>query len=110
MSLEKDHKRLEYVNYLIKRHATGNLETLARKNGLSRRAMTDFLRQMKNLGADIAYDRTKQTYYYKKNGEMTRCMFLEYGEELNRKEMAKVGKPRELCFSETAIFVPCAKT
>ncbi len=109
MSLERDHKRIEYINYLIKQKATGDLDTFARKNGLSKRAMTNFLQQMKALGADIKYDRHRKTYFYGKDGEMTKCMFLEYGQPLTREEAAKVGGPEKLCFSEKAIFVPCKK-
>jgi len=109
MSLLKDLKRLEYINYLIKKKATGDLVTFAKRNHLCKRAMSQFLQQMKELGADIKYDRTNKTYYYGKNGEMTSCIFLEYGSILSSKEAANIGKPQDLCFSEKAVFVPCKK-
>ncbi len=107
MSLIKFIRRLEYVNFLIKRKATGDLATFSRKNSLSKRAMTDFLQQMKDLGADIKYDRKQRTYYYEKNGEMTKCVFMQYGEVLSMDEAAKICKAEDLCFSENSIFVPC---
>lgn len=110
MSLVKDIKRLEFVNYLIKKKATGNLETFARKNDLSKRAMTYFLSQLKEMGADIRYDRVRETYYYGRNGEISSCKFIEYGQVLTRDEAAQVNKPEELCFSERATFVPCKET
>jgi hypothetical protein len=107
LTLVRNIKRLEFVNYLIKNKATRNLASLARKNDLSKRAMTDFLNQLREMGADIRYDRVRQTYYYEKNGEIPRCKFTEYGQVLTRDEAARVNKPEELCFSERAIFVPC---
>lgn len=108
MSLIKNIKRLEYINYLIKKRATGDLETFAKKNNLCKRAMTDFLQQMKDLGADIHYDRTSKTYYYGTNGEMSKCMFMQYGEILSKEDVTNITcKPDELCFSEKAVFVPC---
>lgn len=107
MSLVKTSNRLEFVNYLLKKKTTGDLETFARRNGLSKRAMTDFLRQMKEMGADIRYDRQRRSYYYGRNGEMTSCKFIEYGQALTREEANGVGKPEDLCFSERAVFVPC---
>jgi predicted DNA-binding transcriptional regulator YafY len=101
-------RRIEFVNYLIKKKATGNLDNLAKKNNISKRAMTDFLNQLRDMGADIKYDRIRRTYYYAKNGEISACKFLEYGKVLTRDESAAINKPEELCFSERAIFVRCS--
>jgi len=107
MSFLKAIKRLEYVNHLIKTKATGDLSTLARKCGMSKRAMTDFLNLAREMGAEIKYDRARKTYYYVENGEITISRFMKYGEKMERDATAKIGKPEELCFSEAAIFVKC---
>lgn len=107
MSLTKDAKRIEYINYLIKKKATGDLKTFARKNNLCRRALLNFLNEMRDLGADIQYDRKRKTYFYAKYGEMTKCMFMLYGEKLTTGEISKIGAVDDLCFSESAVFTPC---
>jgi predicted DNA-binding transcriptional regulator YafY len=109
MSLIKYIRRLEFVNYLIKKRATGNLDAFARKNNLSKRAMTDFITQLREMGADIRYDRVRKTYYYDKKGEIPNFRFMEYGQVLSREEAALTGDPKNLCFSERAVFIPCEK-
>lgn len=92
---------------MLKTKATDDLETLARKCGMSKRGMTDFLNLARDIGANIKYDRARQTYYYAEDGEITISRFMKYGEVLGRSDMAKIGNPEELCFSEKAIFVLC---
>lgn len=107
MSLLKTINRLEYANFLIKKKATGNLETFARRMNLSERSVSSLLEEMREMGADISYDRKRNTYYYEENGEFSISKFMKYGQVLARDEAAKIGKPEELCFSEKAIFVLC---
>ncbi|MFT4094201.1 MAG: hypothetical protein QM640_11225 [Niabella sp.] len=107
MSLLKAIRRLEYANFLIKKKATGNLETFARKMNLSERSVSDLLEQMREMGASISYNRKQNTYYYEENGEFCISKFMKYGEVLTKDEAAKIGRPEELCFSEKAIFVLC---
>ncbi len=106
-ALVKTIKRLEYVNFLIKKRATGDLETFARKMKLSKRSMAEILAEMREMGASISFDRSKRTYYYAEEGEFCISKFLRYGEVLTRDDATKIGKPEELCFSEKAIFIPC---
>lgn len=103
-------KRLEYANYLIKKRATGDLETFAKKMKLSKSATRELISQMRELGAKILYDRLKRTYIYEQNGEFCISKFMQYGEKLTREDTAKIGKPEELCFSEKAVFVLCKET
>jgi uncharacterized protein YjiK len=107
MSLLKAIKRLEYANFLIRKKATGDLETFAAKMKLSKRAVKELVLQMRELGAAISYDRQRKTYYYAENGEFSIAKFMKYGEILTNEEAAKIGKPEELCFSEKAVFVLC---
>lgn len=107
MSLIKAIKRLEYANYLIKKKATGDLETFARKMKLSESTVKELLFQMREMGAAVEYDRIKKTYYYTEEGEFCVSKFMRYGKILTKDEVAKIGKPEELCFSETAVFELC---
>jgi len=105
--LIKNIKRLEYANFLIKKRATGNLESFAKKMNLSKQSIKNLLSDMRELGAPIRFDRTKETYYYDDVGEFSIAKFMYYGQILSRAEIEEIGKPEELCFSEKAIFVLC---
>lgn len=107
MSLLKHINRLKYIDYMIKRKATGNLKSFASKNNLSKRAMTEVLGEMKELGFPIKYDRNRQSYYYEEKGKMVDKLFIKDGEILSRKEAAKIGKDANLCFSEISTFKLC---
>lgn len=107
MSLLKVIRRLEYANFLIRKKATGNLETFARKMNLSKSAVKDILYEMRTLGAKIKYNKRRNSYYYEEDGEFCISKFLKYGDVLPKDEASKIGKPEELCFSEKAVFVPC---
>ena len=50
MALLKHINRLKYIDYMIKLKATDDLENLAQKNNLCKRAMTDVLSETKELG------------------------------------------------------------
>lgn len=106
-SLLKAIKRLEYANFLIKKKATGSLGTFAAKMNLSERSMSDLLSQMREIGAVIEFDRTRGTYYYAEDGEISISKFMRYGQMLTRDEAANIGKPEDLCFSEKAVFILC---
>jgi hypothetical protein len=60
--------RLEQIDYLISSKRTGKPRELAKRVGLSERALYDFIILMKELGAPIAYCKQTQTYFYKERG------------------------------------------
>jgi hypothetical protein len=109
MSILRHIKRLQFIDFLIKKRATGDLETFAKKNRLSKRGLTVVIQQMKEMGFPIKYDRSRNTYYYEEEGEMVKCLFIKKGEVLSREEVAKItcGDANDLCFSKTAIFELC---
>jgi hypothetical protein len=107
MALLKHIKRLKYIDYMIKRKATGDLEQFARKNGLCKRAMTDVLSEMKELGFPIKYDRTRQTYYYDEVGEMVKQLFIKDGQFLLKEQIVKIENTDNLCFSDLTVFAVC---
>lgn len=109
MALLKHLNRLKYMDFMIKRKATGNLETFARKNSLCKRALAEVLHEMRELGFPIKFDRNKNTYYYSEEGKMVERLFVKEGKILSKEEAAKVGDINSLCFSETSIFQLCKK-
>lgn len=61
---------IERLHYLIKLKATGNPNTLARKFGVSRRAIFHTIDLLRQMGASVEYCMYKQSYYYKTNCEL----------------------------------------
>lgn len=66
MTLLKYIERLEQMDQLIRMKATGTAKEFADKLGISRSLMMQELNVLKELGAEIEYDKKRQTYFYKK--------------------------------------------
>ncbi len=108
MAILRQIKRLQYIDYVIGKKATGSLETFARKNRLSKRGLAIILQEMKEMGFPIKYSRQQNTYYYEEEGEMVKCLFIKYGELLSREDTANITSGAEnLCFSKVAVFEVC---
>jgi hypothetical protein len=108
MSILRHIKRLQFIDYIIRRRATGSLEKFAEKNRLSKRGLAAVLQEMKEMGFPIKYNKRLGSYYYEQEGEMVKCLFIKQGEILSREETAKIGaKPENLCFSKVAVFEVC---
>jgi len=108
MTLVKNITRLRYIDHLIRRKATGDLEALALKNNLSKRSMSNVIGEMKELGFPIKYDRSRCTYYYSDVGEMVKTLFV-MGNGLSSKEFSGIGNNNDLCFSTITAFELCEK-
>jgi len=77
MPLKTYLERLQLIDSLIRRKATGNQHTLSKKVRLSRSALNKLLNEMKELGFPIKYSHIKQTYYYESNGKMVKSLFIQ---------------------------------
>jgi predicted DNA-binding transcriptional regulator YafY len=60
--------RLIKLDHLIRMKATGNPEQLADKLGVSRRCVFDYINILKELGAPVAFSKSRTSYYYTENG------------------------------------------
>jgi len=109
MALLKHIKRLRYIDFMIKKKATGDLATFARKNGLCKSAMAGVIQEMKELGFPIKFDRTKNSYYYEEDGEMVKALFIKNGRIMSKEEIAQIGNTEDLCFSQITVFKICGK-
>ena len=58
-------ERINRVHNLIRMQHTGNLTELAARLHVSRRTIGNYLGELKSLGADVAYSREKESYYYR---------------------------------------------
>jgi hypothetical protein len=70
MSFLKYLQRLERIDYLIRRKATGTPEEFASRMNLCRSALMGYIREMKKLGAPIAYCKQRQSYYYEEEKQL----------------------------------------
>lgn len=60
--------RLQAIDRLIQRKATGNPREFARRLRLSRSSLYDYLTLLKNFGAPIRYCKRRLTFFYKEEG------------------------------------------
>jgi hypothetical protein len=69
MTLIDQIRRIERLDYLIRRRATGTPAELAKKLGMSKSQTYHYLKVFKeNLEAPVFYSRQYQSYCYKING------------------------------------------
>ena len=63
MTLFQQIDRMKYIHRLIHKERTGNPEQFASKLQLSKRQLFNILEEMRILGLDIRYNKTRNTYY-----------------------------------------------
>lgn len=66
MSLIAQLQRLDRLDGLIRRKATGSSDQLATRLGCSRRTVYNLLKTLRELGAEIRYCKERRSYYYEK--------------------------------------------
>ena len=75
MSFLRYFKKLQLIDSLIRRKATGNQELFARKTCMSRSLLNLYLNEMKEMGFPIKYCKKRNTYYYEEEGHIVTSMF-----------------------------------
>jgi hypothetical protein len=88
MSFLKYLHRLERIDSLIRRKATGTPEEFAEYLGLCRSALMEYIREMKELGAPFAYCRQRQSYFY----EEEKQLFIGFASKSLIKKTGENGK------------------
>lgn len=63
-------ERLKWINEMIKSKSTGSPEILCNKLSISRRQLFKDLEIFKDMGAEIAYSKIRETYYYPNGHEL----------------------------------------
>jgi hypothetical protein len=64
MKINDQKFRHDYFHALIKREATGDCNAFAEKLNLKKSQLYELMNEFKDYGADIKYDRMRNTYYY----------------------------------------------
>ncbi len=67
MSLTTSIERMQRLNYLIGKKATGTPQELANKLGISKRMLYEYLDAMKDMGLSIRYCKCSRSYFYLDN-------------------------------------------
>lgn len=92
MPLHTYTNRIKIVDRLITTKATGNINVLARKLGLSRAATYKFIEELKEEGFPIAYSKKDNRFYYSKNGSMIGYVFVEESTDNSEEKSLGGGK------------------
>lgn len=64
MSFIKKLKKIERLDGLIRRKATGSPKDLARRIDVAESTIYEYIKLMRDMGAPIEFDRFGNTYYY----------------------------------------------
>ncbi len=64
MTVIKYIERIKAMDDLIRRKATGTSNQFAEKMHISRSTLMEYIDVIKNMGAPIAYDKFRNSYYY----------------------------------------------
>ena len=64
MTVIKYIERIKAMDDLIRRKATGTSSQFAEKLHISRSTLMEYIDILKNMGAPIAYDKFRNSYYY----------------------------------------------
>lgn len=87
MPLYKRFERLKFIDSLIRRKATGNAETLAKKLNLSPSGTEKIIHEMKEAGFPISYNKKRKSYFYNKEGKMVERLFTE---DMDKEELKRI--------------------
>lgn len=77
MSLHNYIDRIKKIDEHIRAEATGNMEILAQKIGLSIPGAYKFVKEMRDIGIPVQYSKTKNRFYYAQEGKIFDHLFLE---------------------------------
>lgn len=109
MSLVSKIKRLRFIDYLIQRKATGTPDRLSSRIGISKRSLAEMIKEMKELGFPIKYDKYRQSYRYEEEGGLVESLFINKYKLPTLEQMRLINSENlhTLCFSESKIFKKC---
>lgn len=78
--------KLLRINKLVKLRATGSPRELADKLGISERSVYEYIHEMKELGAPIAFSYSHNSYIYYEAGEL----LIGFSEDIISKKEATI--------------------
>lgn len=70
MKTIKNLERLQQIHLLIESETTGSPHQLANRMHVSQRLVYNLIEQLKDFNANICYDRSRKTYYYRNDFQL----------------------------------------
>ncbi|MDL2214999.1 HTH domain-containing protein [Dysgonomonas sp. OttesenSCG-928-M03] len=83
MTVQKYIDRMNYLCKLIENESTGTPEELAEKLSVSKRQMFNLINNLKDMGAEIKYNRVRATYYFINDFEMVINVEIRVSDDQN---------------------------
>ena len=74
-------ERYQKIDKLIKHRNTGNPKAFAQKLGISKSQLFNYLEELRDRGAEISYNKTLESYIYKKPVEITAIFSVRIKDE-----------------------------
>jgi hypothetical protein len=71
MNLFERLERIKYVDYLIHSKIANSTRSISEKLNTSPRQVANLIREMRQFGAPLKYDRRDRKYYYTENKRFT---------------------------------------
>lgn len=102
MIIDKQQKKLAQIDQLIRTEATGAPETFAHKLNIAKTTLYEYLNYMKELGAEIIFDRHRNCFKYKRPCKL-QFLKIEIIEDENLDEI-KGGKNNLKKFPQFGFF------
>jgi Mn-dependent DtxR family transcriptional regulator len=90
MSLKRILEKVQHIDSLIYKKATGSQKELANRLGISVSTVNQYLSEMKEVGFPIKYCYKRKTYFYEKEGRMVSTLFREILEKNQTKILVAV--------------------
>jgi len=80
-------ERIKKINRLIKSANTGSPKEFANELGISESHLYRYIDELQEMGIPIHYSRTRKTYYYENNTELTLSYSMKIISENGAKEI-----------------------
>ena len=96
-------QRIQKINRMIKSARTGTPKEFADELGISESHFYRYIEELHEMGVPIQYSRTRRTYYYENNTELSLTYSLKIISEKGAKEITGgIKKIPSLLFYESA--------
>jgi len=104
MNIDKYFERIERIDQLIRLKATGSPKEFAKKLGISKSSLYEYLNYLKDKGGPIEFDKEVNTYYYTHRIKFT----LKYS-DIDKKQMEEIKGGKNIFINKLSspVFLDC---
>ena len=101
MSLIENKHKLERLDQLIRLQATGSVQELATKMNTTKRTIFRIIKNLKEIGCPIYFNKSKNSYCYEYQGSL---IIKFKAKEINNNELNKIQGKGNCYFLQSDIF------